>query len=132
MFSHLDSEIFFHFSRSSGSGGQNVNKVSTKVELNFDVANSKLLTQEQKQKISEKLFNRINKEGILKITVQESRSQFENKEIALKKFHILIASCFQKPKKRIHTKVTKSSKEKRIQQKKRKSEIKKWRREKLF
>ena|ERR1035438_8238634 len=130
MLPKLDSELFFTASRSSGSGGQNVNKVSTKVELHFDVMNSKLLTDEQKQLIFLKLKNHINKDGILKITVQETRSQFENKEIALKKFHSFIAFSFQRPKKRIRTKATKSSKEKRIQQKKRKGEIKKMRREK--
>ena len=123
----FESEIWFKTSRSSGSGGQNVNKVSTKVELNFDVRNSKLLTDEQKQKISEKLFNRINKEGVLKITVQETRSQFENKEIALKKFRDLLALAFYKPKKRIRTKISKGAKEKRLQGKKKRSEIKKGR-----
>ena len=130
MLPKLDSELFFTASRSSGSGGQNVNKVSTKVELHFDVMNSKLLTDEQKQLIFLKLKNHINKDGILKVTVQETRSQFENKEIALKKFHSFIAFSFQRPKKRIRTKATKSSKEKRIQQKKRKGDIKKLRREK--
>lgn len=132
MIPHLDSELFFRFTRSSGSGGQNVNKVSTKVELNFDVANSKLLTGEQKQKISEKLFNYINKKGVLKITAQESRSQFMNKQIALEKFHKVIAFCFLKKKKRLQTKVTKSSIEKRIGKKKKHSELKKGRGQKWF
>ncbi|MBI4931534.1 MAG: aminoacyl-tRNA hydrolase [Bacteroidetes bacterium] len=123
----FESEIYFKASRSSGSGGQNVNKVSTKVELNFDVSNSRLLTDEQKRRISEKLFNFINKEGILKITSQESRSQLANKEITLKKFRKLIASCFEKKKKRIHTKATKGSKEKRLSRKKKHSDLKKGR-----
>jgi len=72
-----ESEIYFKTSRSSGSGGQNVNKVSTKVELNFDVIKSKLLTQEQKQIIFSKLGSRINKEGVLKVIVQETSSQSE-------------------------------------------------------
>lgn len=123
----FEQEIYFRASRSSGSGGQSVNKVSTKVELNFDVANSKLLSKEQKQKIFEKLFNRINKEGALKIVVQESRSQFVNKKIALEKFQNLIASCFQKTKKRIRTKATKGAKQKRLNRKKKHSELKKGR-----
>ena|ERR1035437_6322816 len=127
---HLESEIYFTFSRSSGSGGQNVNKVSTKVELHFDVMNSKLLTYEQKQLILSKLRNHINKEGVLKITVQETRSQFENKEIALTKFHTFIAFSFKKPKKRIRTKASKGSKEKRLSRKKNRSEIKKGRTQK--
>ncbi|TAL57568.1 MAG: aminoacyl-tRNA hydrolase [Bacteroidetes bacterium] len=123
----FEPEIYFKTSRSSGSGGQNVNKVSTKVELNFDVAQSKLLTEEQRQIIFSKLSNRINKAGILKITVQETRSQFENKEIALKKFRTLITFAFHKPKKRIRTNVSKRTKEKRLQNKKKHSEIKKGR-----
>ena len=124
---HLNSEIFFKASRSSGKGGQNVNKVSTKVELNFDVAKSKLLTEEEKEIIFSKLRQHINKEGILKIVSQESRSQLMNKEIALKKFAALLALSFQKTKKRIHTKASKSSKEKRLKIKKQRSEIKKYR-----
>lgn len=123
----FESEIYFKTSRSSGSGGQNVNKVSTKVELNFDVTNSKLLTPEQKHLIFSKLGNRINKEGVLKVIVQETRSQFENKEIALKKFRELLAYAFHRPKKRIKTKVSKGAKEKRLQGKKKRSEIKKGR-----
>ena len=128
----FEREIYFKTSRSSGSGGQNVNKVSSKVELNFDVINSKLLTDEQKQKISEKLFNRINKEGILKVTAESSRSQFENKHIALEKFNKLIIDCFKEKKKRIATKASKGSKEKRIQRKKRLSERKVMRRKPLW
>jgi ribosome-associated protein len=123
----FESEIYFKTSRSSGSGGQNVNKVSTKVELNFDVANSKLLTPEQKQIIFSKLGNRINKAGVLQVTVQETRSQFENKEIALKKFRELLAYAFHRPKKRIKTKVSKEAREKRLKGKKKRSDIKKGR-----
>ena len=124
----FEREIYFHASRSSGKGGQNVNKVSTKVELNFDVSNSMLLTEEQKKRISEKLFSRINKEGILKVTAETSRSQLENKHIALGKFNQLITDCFREKKKRIKTKASKQSKEKRIQRKKIRSERKAMRR----
>jgi len=120
----FEREIYFRASRSSGKGGQNVNKVSTKVELNFDVANSKLLTDEQKQKIFQKLFSRINKDGILKVTAEISRSQLENKHIALAKFNKLITDCFREKKKRIKTKASKQSKEKRIRGKKIRSERK--------
>ncbi len=114
----FESEIWYKTSRSSGKGGQNVNKVSTKVELNFDVVNSKLLTTKQRQTIFEKLINKINKAGILKITAESSRSQLENKHIALQKFNILISTCFKEKKKRMATKASKGSKEKRIESKK--------------
>lgn len=127
MIPHVESEIYYKTSRSSGSGGQNVNKVSTKVELNFDVTNSKLLTPGKKEIIFAKLGSRINKEGVLKVVVQETRSQFENKEIALKKFRDLLAFAFHRPKKRIKTKISKAAKEKRLQGKKKRSEIKKGR-----
>lgn len=120
----FEKEIFFRTVRSSGSGGQNVNKVSTKIELNFDVIHSKILTEEQKQKISEKLIQHINREGILKITAETSRSQHENKKIAFEKFYQLISRCFQKQKKRVKTKPTKAAKEKRIKQKKFRSQLK--------
>ena len=132
MIPHLDSELFFKASRSSGKGGQNVNKVSTKVELNFDVVNSKLLTAAQKQIIFFKLSRCINKEGILKIVSQESRSQLLNKETAFKKFTALLAFSLQKIKKRIRTKANKSSKEKRLKLKKQRGEIKKGRSNQWF
>jgi ribosome-associated protein len=128
----FESEIYFKTSRSSGSGGQNVNKVSTKVELNFDVVHSKLLTEAEKKLIFSKLSNRINKEGVLKVTVQETRSQFENKEIALKKFKELIAASFRKTKRRIRTKTSKGAKEKRLSSKKKHSEQKRSRSKSWF
>jgi ribosome-associated protein len=132
MIPHLESEVYFKTSRSSGSGGQNVNKVSTKVELNFDVANSKLLTHTQKQLFFSKLHRRINKEGVLKITVQETRSQLENKKKALKKLNELAFICFREIKKRIRTKIPKASKEKRLRGKKQHAEIKKGRSKNWF
>ncbi len=121
----FDSEFSFKTSRSSGSGGQNVNKVSTKVELDFDVVNSTLLSPEQKEVILNKLGNRITKDGILQIIVQAERSQLGNKEIAVKKFYELLNKCFVVVKKRKATKPSKGAKEKRLSTKKRDSEIKK-------
>lgn len=127
IFSQLIPEISFKTSRSSGSGGQHVNKVSSKVELNFDVLNSKVLTEDQKEKIHSKLGSRINSEGILQVVSQEGRSQFGNKKRAVEKFRELIDACFVVPKKRKPTAVPKAVKEKRLLEKKRKAEIKKMR-----
>ena len=117
-------ELTFKTSRSSGKGGQNVNKVSSKVELNFDVMNSALLDEEQKHKILSRLSNRINKENILQIIVQSDRSQLRNKESAIEKFHELIANCFIEKKKRVKSKTPRSVKEKRLKSKKKRGEIK--------
>ena len=117
-------EFSFRTSRSSGKGGQNVNKVSTKVELDFDVLNSRFLDPYQKQRILELLSSRINKENILRVVVQSERSQFRNKELAIEKCLVLIENCLKEKKKRLRSKLPRSVKEKRLTEKKKRGEIK--------
>ena len=108
----LERECSFTAVRSSGPGGQNVNKVSTKVELAFHVNNSELLSDEEKQTISAKLTSRINEEGYLKVSDSSSRSQATNRENVLEKFYDTIEKALIKPKKRKPTKIPRAVKEK--------------------
>ena len=121
---NLETELTFSASRSGGPGGQNVNKVNTKIELRFHVQNSALLSEEEKQRIEQKLANRINSEGELLIVSQTERSQLKNKEESIERFYELLTKALQPVKKRKATKPTKASVEARIKQKKQKSEIK--------
>jgi ribosome-associated protein len=124
----LKQELVFSTSRSSGPGGQNVNKVNTKVTLKFDVAGSAVLTEEEKQIITDKLGSRITTEGVLVLVSQDKRSQLDNKEAVREKFAKLIAKAFEKKKARKATKPSKASVKERIDTKKRHAEKKKWRR----
>jgi ribosome-associated protein len=123
----LGNELVFTSSRSSGPGGQNVNKVNSKVTLQFDVNNSEILTQEEKDTISRKLSSRITREGILMLTAQAKRSQLQNKETVILKFEKLLAKALEKKKVRKATKPPKGSVQDRIKKKKQLSEKKKWR-----
>lgn len=118
LMNNLENELNFQASRSGGKGGQNVNKVSTKIELNFDIPNSKLLSDDEKNILLEKLKNKTDKYGILRITSQSERSQHLNKLRAIEKFIITIERAFKKEKPRKKTKPTKSSSEERLVSKK--------------
>lgn len=120
----LDNELHFSFSKSSGPGGQSVNKLNTKAALRFHLDSSSILREDQKEILKKKLAARLNHEGELVLTSQESRSQLENKQLVIKKFYELLNKSLKKPKWRVKTKATKASKEKRIQQKKEQSEKK--------
>ncbi len=114
----LSSEIFFKTARSGGSGGQNVNKVETMAEAWWQIIGSHLLTDEQKEMVKDKLLNRITKEGYLIVKCSETRSQLENKHIALQKLETLVANSLIKPKPRKATKPTKASRQERLIHKK--------------
>lgn len=123
----LSSELVFTMSRSSGPGGQNVNKVNTKVTLKFDVVKSQLLTQEEKFIISGKLASRLTTEGVLILTSQDKRSQLQNREAVIEKLDSVLSKAFAKKKVRKATKPSKGAVQNRIQKKKHLSEKKKWR-----
>ncbi len=131
MLKKFESEFIFIVSRSSGPGGQHVNRTNSKVELRFNVTLSSLLNDEEKQLIFKNLNSRINQNGEIQIVSQQYRSQIKNKEKCIDKFYILINKALIVPKKRIKTKPTLSSKIKRLDEKKKHSEIKAFRKKSL-
>ena len=117
-------ELSYKTSRSSGSGGQNVNKVETSVTVIWKVEDSTVFTESEKERILLKLKNKINAEGILQTTVSESRTQLQNKKIATEKIQELVNKSLIVPKKRIATKPSRAKVEKRLESKKKLSEKK--------
>lgn len=128
MNSHLlQKELVYKAVRSSGAGGQHVNKVSSKVILSFNVLPSEGLSVREKQLILSRLSTKLTKEGVLILQCSESRSQYQNKRIVTQRFFELLKNTVQSIKKRIPTKPSKASKKKRVDSKKRTSEKKKFR-----
>ena len=117
-------EFEYRTSRSGGPGGQNVNKVSSKVELRFHVDNSELLTEAEKALLHEKLSNYITQEGYLQLVCQTERSQLANKENCIQKFYELLGKAFTKQKVRKPTKPSKASQHERVASKKKLSDKK--------
>lgn len=122
------SELKFRFARSGGKGGQNVNKVETKVELLFDIAHSPSLSDAQRERVLHSFASRLDAAGVLHIVAQESRSQWRNREDAVKRLVDLLHRALKPRKKRIKTKTTRAAKEKRLEGKKHRSQIKQMRR----
>lgn len=125
---NFENEFVFSASRSSGPGGQNVNKVNTKVELRFSVVNTFILNEAEKEIILGKFKKKINKEGELLLVSQEGRTQNENKALVIEKFYDLVSRALTIPARRKPSKPTLSSKKKRLDNKKIRSKVKKLRR----
>lgn len=118
-------EISYRASRSGGPGGQHVNTSSTKIELEFDVGASRSLTDAQRARIQERLANRIDGDGVLRLSSSGSRSQHQNREDATARLAELLAEALKERKRRRKTKVPRRAKEARLKQKKKRAETKK-------
>jgi ribosome-associated protein len=116
-----DSEVTFTASRSGGPGGQNVNKVSTKITLAFHVRSSAALSDDQKRRIEERLARRINSDGVLQVISQRTRSQEMNRTDAMERFAELLKHALAPRRARVKTRMPKTVKEQRLQEKKRHS-----------
>ena len=129
-FKTILSEIIIKATRSSGKGGQNVNKVSSRIQLFYDVLNSNGISDEERKLILHKLKNKLSEQGILQIDVQEDRSQLANKKIAFNKLEDLLINALKKTKKRIKTSVSPGARKKRLTGKKMQGEKKQLRQKK--
>ena len=119
-----EDELSFEFMRSSGPGGQNVNKVASAVRLKFDVENSSALTAELKKRLYNIAGNKIDKKGILSITARGTRTQNQNRQAAIERFKSLLMKAEKKPKRHIKTSIPVRSKLNRLEDKKNRSRLK--------
>jgi len=119
-----EGELRFTAARSSGPGGQNVNKVSTRVTLLFDLFGSSALTEEMKEKIFERFPTRVNKEGVLRVVCQRHRSQAKNRKGAIARFVELIEAALEEKAPRFKTRVSRSAKRRRLEEKAQRSRLK--------
>ncbi len=124
----FEKELKFRTSRSGGPGGQSVNKTETRVEVMFDIAASKALSESQKEIIKIKLGNRISSSNIISLAVSEKRGQLENKGLEINRLHSILEDALTPEKRRIPSKPSKASKTRRIESKNRRSELKSSRR----
>lgn len=117
-------ELRFTYSRSSGPGGQYVNRVETRVTLLFDVTGSPSLTDEQKRRVRRRLATRINKEGVLRVVSQRHRTREANRRAAIERFEELLAEALRSPRPRRKTRVPEGAKRRRIESKRRRGDVK--------
>lgn len=118
-------ELRFRFSRSSGPGGQHVNRSATRVELLWDIAASPSVTEAQRHRLLSRLAGRLNEEGVLRVVSSTTRSQLDNRQDALVRFQALLAAALRPRKSRVPTRPTAAARERRLAEKQRRARIKK-------
>jgi ribosome-associated protein len=121
------SELSFRFSRSGGPGGQNVNKVSTRVEVEFDIRQSPSLSETQRQRLLRRLEHRLDSDGVIRIQVDDSRSQWQNRQIAVERLGQMLSDALKVQKRRIPTRRTAASNSRRLEGKKMRGRLKRGR-----
>jgi ribosome-associated protein len=119
-----EGEIYYQASRSGGPGGQHANRKATRVEACWNVQESEALSEEERQRILEKLASRIGKDGVLRVAAEDERSQHRNRELATQRLRELVAAALRVPKKRKRTRPPKSADRKRLTEKRRRGQTK--------
>lgn len=122
-------ELSFHFSRSGGPGGQHVNRTETRVELRFDLAHTPSLSDDQRERVLRRLVSYVDTTGVMHLVSQSSRSQWRNREEVVERFRTLMRGALRVPKKRRATEPSRAARQRRLEEKKRRGEIKRQRRD---